>query len=267
MGRKKKKEPLPPPPPVINDDAAEYASLYDALEAAPAPAEQHTEQVEQPSNTSTSSVVVDRSGFAATLPLHVRKGQIIPYITFVPTVAFQSTMPNAGTGLAAVEPLAPFTWVGLYPGSVTPKPNKKRAAHTMGSSNDNLIIADEAVKEGVHMINEATTPCVANTWYVKLENGYCLYFTGGEIPANLELLTCYSRNYMKRCYSVPKQCSDPRCTSAKHRTHSDMLEEWRQPLVEHKPSGISEQFLQAAGLVAKNGAAVPPATESTMAEM
>ena len=57
-------------------------------------------------------------------------------------------MPGAGTGLVAAAALAPFAWVGLYPGKVTPKVNSKRAAHTMGSSGENFIIADEAVKAG-----------------------------------------------------------------------------------------------------------------------
>ena len=76
---------------------------------------------------------------------------------------------------------------------MTPKVNKKRAAHTMGGADGNLIIADEAVKAGVHLINEATPPRVANVWYVKLDNGYVLYFAAGYIAPNEELLTCYSR--------------------------------------------------------------------------
>jgi hypothetical protein len=82
------------------------------------------------------------------------------------------------------------------------------------------------------MINEATTPLVANVWYVKLDNGYVLYFAGRAVAAGEELLTCYSRTYMKRPYPVPRKCSDPRCASAKHRAHSALLEEWQRPLVE-----------------------------------
>jgi hypothetical protein len=183
------------------------------------------------------------------LPLHVRKGQTIPYTTFVATAPIQSTMPGAGTGLVALDALEMFTWIGLYPGSVTPKVNKKRAAHTMGSVDSNFIIADDSIKAGVHMINEATSPRVANVWYVKLDNGYVLYFASTSIAPHEELLTCYSRGYMKRCYPVPKQCSDPRCISAKHRTHSQILPEWMQPLAAAKPDAISEQLLEAAGLL------------------
>ena len=215
-----------------------------------------------------------------TLPVHARKGQVVPYTTFVSTMPILSTMPGAGTGLAALGALEMFTWVGLYPGSVTPafvpltspwrffpvlsylatappiphpgsvtpKVNKKRAAHTMGGADGNLIIADEAVKAGVHLINEATPPRVANVWYVKLDNGYVLYFAAGYIAPNEELLTCYSRGYMKRCYPVPKSCTDPRCASAKHRTHSQALPEWRRPLAAAKPTAVSEQWMEATGL-------------------
>ena len=55
-----------------------------------------------------------------TLPVHARKGQVVPYTTFVSTMPILSTMPGAGTGLAALGALEMFTWVGLYPGSVTP---------------------------------------------------------------------------------------------------------------------------------------------------
>ena len=83
-----------------------------------------------------------------------------------------------------------------------------------------------------------------------MDNGFVLYFIGREVMPGEELLTCYSRNYMKRPYPVPKKCTDPRCVSAKHRTHSAALEEWKAPLIEKKPVSlvVPAGWLEAAGL-------------------
>ena len=182
--------------------------------------------------------------------LRVRKDAVIPYETFPVTEERPSVMDGAGTGLFAVERLEPFTWLGFYPGKVTSKINGKRVSHTMGSIDDLFIVADPAIKQGVHMVNEATTPLAANVWYVKLENGFVLYFIGVEVLPGDELLTCYSRNYGKRAYPVPKKCSDPRCVSAKHRTHSAVLDEWKAPLRDRKPACLEAApgFFEAAGL-------------------
>jgi len=184
------------------------------------------------------------------LPLQIHEEQLIAYTTFVPIGTGISAIPNAGTGLVAMNSIPRYTWVGLYPGKATTRLNGKRAAHTMGSTRSGLyIIADKAIKTGVHMINEATTPYVANVWYVKLANGYVLYFTGASVASQEELLTCYSRSYGKRGYPVPTHCSDPRCIGAKHRLHSAMLKEWRKPLLANAPPGLSRAFLEAAGLL------------------
>lgn len=176
---------------------------------------------------------------------------MIPYTSFVATAAADSSIQNAGTGLFAAEALPQFTWIGLYPGKVTARRNGKRADHTMGSIDDMYIIAEEEVKTGVHMANEASAPHAANIWYLKLDNGYCLYFAGEHVDSGAELLTCYSRSYGKRSYPVPKQCSDPRCAGAKHRTASDLKhapKEWRAALTASTPASISKAFLKAAGL-------------------
>ena len=186
------------------------------------------------------------------LPTQVRSGQVIPYTTFGLMLAANSTIQSAGTGLFADEQFPQFTWIGLYPGKVTARHNGKREDHTMGSIEGMYIIAEEEVKTGVHMANEATAPHAANVWYLKLDNGYCLYFAGEVVDRGAELLTCYSRSYGKRRYQVPRRCSDPRCAGAKHRIHSDIKSaptEWLAALASSTPVSISDDFLKAAGLV------------------
>ena len=39
---------------------------------------------------------------------------------------------DTGMGLAPLEGLEPFTWVGFYPGKVSTRPEKRLASHTMG---------------------------------------------------------------------------------------------------------------------------------------
>ena len=256
------------------DPAAIDAELEDHLAPAPAPPSLelaaktldrlalHSEQptlassliqavpvsVAQPSSEQPQQPVVPPT---VQIPARVRSGQMIPYTTFVATAAADSSIQNAGTGLFAAEALPQFTWIGLYPGKVTARRNGKRADHTMGSIDDMYIIAEEEVKTGVHMANEASAPHAANVWYLKLDNGYCLYFAGEHVDSGAELLTCYSRSYGKRCYPVPKQCSDPRCAGAKHRTASGLKhapKEWRAALTASTPASISKAFLKAAGL-------------------
>ena len=173
----------------------------------------------------------------------VRCGDHVPYASFVSTRAAPSTLSGGGDGLFAIDRLAPFTWIGFYPGTVSARFNGKRKDHTMGTIDDAFIIADAAVKAGMHMINEAGRGQEANVWYAKLESGHVLYFAGKEVQPGEELLTCYSRSYGKRSYSTPAACADPRCTTAKHRLHSRMVDEWRQPLLERAPLGLPPQFL------------------------
>lgn len=177
-------------------------------------------------------------------PTSVAEGVTLPYRTFVPTRAVASLIPEAGTGLFASEFIEKFSWIGMYPGKVTAKTNRKLASHTMGTARDLYIIADPAVHAGVHMVNEAAAGHgAANVWYVKLSNsGFVLYFAGEDISPGDELYTCYSRSYMKRTYPVPKTCADPRCAhTAKHRTHSELdeaPEDWREELRSRMPSAL-----------------------------
>ena len=179
-------------------------------------------------------------------PSAVAEGINLPYDTFVPTFAATSTLPGAGTGLYTVHALEPFQWVGFYPGKVSSRVNRKLASHTMGTVNDLYIIADPTVKTGVHMVNEPAAGCGAdaNVFYVKMpSNGLVLYFAGRAIGAGEELLTCYSRAYMKRPYAVPRSCADPRCNSAggKHRCTSGLDEApegWRESLERKKPKEL-----------------------------
>ena len=182
----------------------------------------------------------------------------MPYTTLVRVSAQQSAMRGAGTGMFAQERLAPFTWVGFYPGKVVSSlcllaPGTGGAAggaasvttnmHTMGTAGGALvIIADPAIRTGVHMINEASAPLLANVWYAKLANGYVLYFAGGAgVDAGAEMLTCYSRTYGKRPYPIAAkgECSDPRCCGvANHRRHSELglsPGEWRGALMAKHP--------------------------------
>jgi len=113
----------------------------------------------------------------------------------------------------------------------------------MGTVRDLYIIADPSVPRGVHLVNEAAgSSGGANVWYVKLPgSGLVLYFAGADVRAGEELLTCYSRTYMKRPYSVPKACADPRCVAAKHRAHSGLDQaplEWREELRARMPPGL-----------------------------
>ena len=181
-------------------------------------------------------------------PPSVSDGMVVPYRSFVPTRALSSKIPGAGTGLFSEDLIAKYTWIGFYPGKVTSKTNRKLASHTMGTSRDLYIIADPGVKTGVHMVNEATVGFgEANVYYVKLSHsGYVLYFAGRDVEKGEELFTCYSRNYMKRPYSVPKTCADPRCANnPKHRTHSglnDAPEAWREELRARMPPGVSQEI-------------------------
>jgi hypothetical protein len=85
-------------------------------------------------------------------PREAAEGVTLPYVTFIPTNAQPSKIPGAGTGLFATNAIQKFTWVGLYPGKVTARVNRKLASHTMGTVRDLYIIADPAVKTGVHMV-------------------------------------------------------------------------------------------------------------------
>ena len=195
----------------------------------------------------------------------IRVDDHIPYESFVPTFTAPSTLPSGGDGLFAVDALPPFTWLGFYPGKCSKRFNGKRQDHTMGTVDDAFIIADAAIKEGMHMINEAGRCQVANVWYVKLDSGYVLYFVGRPVQPNEELLTCYSRRYGKRSYPIPTKCSDPRCVaSGKHRVESAMLDEWRPLLLEQVPASLGTLATNYLGV--GSSACVPAAapTESTM---
>ena len=162
-----------------------------------------------------------------------------PYTTFIETATQQSVVgTDAGLGLICCCDVAKFTWIGLYPGDVTTRRHRKRNTHTMETSTTGtFIVADPAVKTGVHMVNEATSTFVANTFYVKLPDETVLYFAGTDIKAGTELLTCYSKTYGKRPYPISKSCMDPRCanSSGRHRTSSGMLAEWLEPLLGNRP--------------------------------
>ena len=162
-----------------------------------------------------------------------------PYTTFIETATQQSVVgTDAGLGLICCCDVAKFTWIGLYPGDVTTRRHRKRNTHTMETSTTGtFIFADPAVKTGVHMVNEATSTFVANTFYVKLPDETVLYFAGTDIKAGTELLTCYSKTYGKRPYPISKSCMDPRCanSSGRHRTSSGMLAEWLKPLLGNRP--------------------------------
>ena len=179
----------------------------------------------------------------------LRVGDMVPYISFIETVVGPSTLPSSGDGLFSMNHVPQFTWIGFYPGDVSKRFNGKKKDHTMGTTvlatNGKLddprekafIIASASVKEGMHMVNEAGRSRLANVWYVKLDNGFVLYFSGVAIQPQEELLTCYSRSYGKRSYPIPQKCSDPRCSmSSKHRVHSEMLAEWRLPLMKQAES-------------------------------
>ena len=175
----------------------------------------------------------------------IRVGDRIPYACFVETYVARSSQPNSGDGLFTTQRLLPFTWVGFYPGAVRKVHDAKRQVHTMGCEEcDAFIIADGAMKGGLHMINEAGAESVANVWYAKLRCGYVLFFVGREVKARQELLTCYSRNYGKRSYPTAAVCADPRCAAQacegehQHRRHSAMQDEWRQPLLDRMPSSV-----------------------------
>jgi hypothetical protein len=142
-------------------------------------------------NTTAAAAAVPRRR------LRVAEGQVVPYTTFAPTAACVSAIAGAGTGLVTLVQLPAFAWVGLYPGTVSKKINRKLESHTMGSRDNLYIIADPQVQEGVHMVNEASPPAVVNVFYAKLRNGYVLYFAGSEIAAGEELFTCA----LQRCAS------------------------------------------------------------------
>ena len=163
------------------------------------------------------------------------KNNFINYETFIPTYTSKSTILNAGDGLFTKTFIKSFTWIGFYPGKITKTYNNKNKFHIMGTINNKYIIADQTIKKGVHMINEAGKNNIANVWYIKLSNDYCLYFAGKDIYPNQELLTCYSRTYGKRNYLISNNCSDPRCKNNKHRMNSNIINEWIDKLNKNKP--------------------------------
>ena len=160
--------------------------------------------------------------------------KFVPYKTFVPTITRASIVSEtAGVGLVTIDALPKYTWIGFYPGDVTTRRHGKRTSHTMETSTSGTyIVANPAIKTGVHMVNEATSTYPANTFYVKLGT-HCnmvLYWAGRDIQAGEELLTCYSRTYGKRSYPISKSCADPRCVDSKHRNSSELMnveEKWR----------------------------------------
>lgn len=168
----------------------------------------------------------------------------IPYKTFVPTYIDKSIIPNAGNGLFTNTYLEQFTWIGFYPGKVSNNYNSKNEMYTMTTSDNKYILADSNIKNGVHMVNEAGGNNVANVWYVKLPNNYCLYFTGLPVNPGEELLTCYSKTYGKRPYPISNNCSDPRCINKDHRKSSKLLDEWKKQLIKKKPKEINSFIIQ-----------------------
>ena len=177
-------------------------------------------------------------------PNGTTKPNVMPYTTFIRTESQPSILGEcAGTGLCTTFDIPAFTWIGFYPGDITVRRNRKKDSHTMASLNPGVfIVADPAIKTGVHMINEASPDCPANTYYVKLPGGNnVLYFTATELAAGTELLTCYSRNYGKRGYPISRKCTDPRC-NAKHRTSSECLEEWKDQLRATRPDGVDVEI-------------------------
>ena len=179
-----------------------------------------------------------------TVQSRLRVGDRIAYPCFVKTFVAKSSVPSGGDGLFTVERLLPFTWIGFYPGVVVRNYDVSREVHTMGCQEcDAFIIADSAIKGGLHMINEAGEDGEANVWYAKLRCGYVLFFVGKEVQAGEELFTCYSRSYERqRSYSTAAKCVDPRCAACDdgelHRLQSAMLDEWRQPLLDRMPSTV-----------------------------
>ena len=170
--------------------------------------------------------------------------QKISYTTFVPTYVAKSNIPNAGCGLFSKTYLKPFTWIGFYPGNVTTKisTNENKMYIMSTSNNQHYIEADCSIKSGVHMVNEASSNTVANVWYIKLDNNYCLYFTGLSVQPNEELLTCYSKTYGKRAYPISNNCSDPRCFNKNHRTNSILLNDWKYKLIKNMPKYLHTMF-------------------------
>ena len=176
----------------------------------------------------------------------VRTGIEIPYGTFVPTRCKPSkAYPDkgirgmeGGDGLYSTTRITPFSWLGLYPGRVCDHLGSTRLEHTMRSAGGNFIVADPR-SLGVHLIREVprdgkTAP---NVWYVKLPNGYILYFASRTIAADEELITSKSRSYGKRCYPTradsQKSRELTRCVGADGRVETPMLDEWRLALIEN----------------------------------
>lgn len=236
-----------------------------AAEPEPA-AEGHDDEPEQPA-AAVAAAAADLMAFAGIKSFPPKEGATMPYVTLVPTSPQPSTIEGAGTGLMTVAALQQFDWIGFYPGKVTRRVNKKLLDHTMGldvagatcggeakatkkGKGPLFLVPDPEVPRGLHMINEPPPGRDVNVWYVKLENGFVLFFAGKAIAAGDELLTCYSRSYPKRAYGISRKgCTDPRCANQKlHRTHSQMLPEWRAPLRKSRPAGIGSTFLKAAGL-------------------
>ena len=181
--------------------------------------------------------------------VRLRVGDNIAYTAFVATVTAPSKLPDAGSGLYAATDLTPFTWLGFYPGEISAHFDDANNLHTMGTAAlckgavvPAFIVADAAIKEGMHMVNEAGRDQAANVWYVKLGSGYVLYFVGSAgVPAGQELCTCYSQTYGDRRYPTPDRCTDPRCLAVghtKHRMHSTMLEEWEPLLLRQAPQSL-----------------------------
>ena len=169
----------------------------------------------------------------------------IPYTTFVLTYVAKSNIHGAGYGLFSKTFLKPFTWIGFYPGDITTKISTNANRMYIMSTNNNkyYIEADRSIKSGVHMVNEASSNKIANVWYVKLDNNYCLYFTGHCVQPDEELLTCYSKTYGNRLYPISNNCSDPRCIDKHHRKNSIMLNEWRHELIKNMPKHLDKILL------------------------
>lgn len=168
----------------------------------------------------------------------------IPYETFPKTYVKKSCIKNAGIGLFTKKKLKKYDWIGFYPGIIDNIENiVGDVAYMMGTRKPNIIIsADGNIKKGVHLINEGNNCNLPNVFYVKLDNGLCLYFAGREINKNEELITCYSTSYGTRSYPITDEnkCTDPRCIKMNkyHRTHRNkslFYRGWKKKLREKKP--------------------------------
>ena len=168
----------------------------------------------------------------------------IPYETFINTYVKKSCIKNAGIGLFTKKKLKKFDWIGFYPGRLDKIENiVGDPVYMMGTRKIGTIIsADGNIKKGVHLVNEGNNHNIPNVFYVKLNNGLCLYFAGREINKNEELITCYSSSYGKRSYPITdcNKCSDPRCKKMNkcqgtHRNKSLFYRGWKKKIREKTP--------------------------------